>query len=1236
MGNDLGINLGRVFEISFNIGILTYFQHSKLQHSYDDVYLEPLRKLSLHNIQKAIASNFIDKSHQEIIGSWVKLFIQKGWTSGYSFVREFIEASGWLIKSKIEIIYFQCDFYNDNAFGIKNLQRSSPECYKEILEIQGFENVDIIRYMDGGEFLKADTLLLLRYMGRYRILVVDLSTFTTSAIHSVTDLNNIQSLIESLNTELNYVRSKSSFCGLGIDTGNSSDNNNKLNEIYSKELTRFFCAFKTKDKEAVKVIQACSYAWSFYRFLLSSGKISQTDAVKFNCFGYSDRMINGIALSKEKDNGQNSLEILKNCYEIYKNKSDKDINDSRNTLLEVIQSNAARNFQDGNRFVKDIVEIKKDTINYIHNTEVFEAGQDFFNTAGIVPEFIKRSLDLKATEFRNTHAELIRRTLADSRTPLLFLTGNPGIGKTTAVAKQIIDNLHEGSLLIYVSPRIQVNRDIIDKFTQENSLNLVSDNLICINTNKRILDDANGGYVVEYYNNNLTDDHQIGQVKFLDTRTLKDKVSDFPSRLVRYADNLVQVEKRHEVGVLASLCEAIHTCIINPNLPNNIIATASMQSLKETRYGNTLKHLNRIFSSAYNSSKKPPGIIPKKMKEIASRMKNIFIMIDEITGSQEGVAFLHGVLGFVEEYDLLNPEYGFNVKVITADASLTIQDVVENHLSFNQIQGDKIFVRQVSDSIGQCLSFNKFEFLNKSATLINANSYPTDKLIFNYHIFIQSLSSDNIINESFTLDTKVAEKIEEDILKLLDQNDGQIIVYIQNKDTLKQLITKISQLRRSFTLHQEYLEIHASLSDKEEAKIQKYQNTVKVVFMTASASRGLSFPKTKHILVQIPSFQIEQNLMEIIQVIYRGRGGELDHGSKYLNFYLSDKAIYYPKKVDDNGKSLSAAESEKLTELSLKEASLNVLNILIILKASIMTRIMGSGEIARKRYVIIPIGGKAISQAGETFIGTLATLLRQIQKEVKKQPGDNILKNIEQNLSELLSVQKTEISPYSQNTSLSETQEVSYVSIGFNFLSKIETSLDNLLSLPPIEKTYVRGSLLIVPLSEKLVKETNYIDLEKLLDRERNEDFIKQLKLLVKSGKYPKQIISAAYSLIDLTRTLFSELERSQKLTQTSLSSERYYALPIQTFLSFQAFEDYFQNERRIDNLSLRDILARYVSTLALAYNILPIDSNYQNIPYVVFNSGAMDKLGKNLFNENQIFQSKEMNILNLILSQED
>jgi beta-galactosidase beta subunit len=1234
MGDDLGINLGRVFEISFNIGILTYFQHSELKHTYGDVYLRPLHQLDLRQIRKTIAKNFIDKSHQEIIGDWVKLFIQKGWTSGYSFIREYIETTGWRTKSKIEIIYFQCDFHNDNAFGL--LDKDDTVCYQEILASQGFHNVDIFRYKDTGEFLKADTLLLTRYSGKYRILVIDLSTFTTSAIHSITDLNNIQILQESLQTELNYVRSKSSFCGLGIDTGNTSDRENKLNDIYSSELAQYFSAFKTKDKEAVKVIQACSYAWSFYNFLQASGKISSTDPVKFNCFGYSDRMINGITLTQEKDQSQASLAILKTCHEIYKTKGFKEISESRTCVLKVIKSNAARSFQNGMEFVKAIVEAKKDAISHIENTEIFHAGEHFFNTAGIVPESVQRSLQLTETEFRNAHAELIYRSLADSTIGFLFLTGNPGIGKTTAVVNQIIKQLNEGSLLIYISPRIQVNRDIIEKFRDKSGTKLVSDRLICLNTNSIIRDYANGGYAVEYHSNTLQGNSKIGQVDFLDARTLKDNVLTRSSQLVRYADNLVQVEKRNKAGVLASLSEAIHTCIITPEFPNNIIATVSIQSLKETRSGNTLTHFKRIFSSAYNSSGKPPGVIPKKMKAIASRLKNIFIMIDEITGSPEGVAFLHGIIEFIEEYDLLNPEYGFNVKLITADASLTIQDVVNSHLSSTQIQSDKIFVRKIENSTNQSLSIDRFEFLRKPAILINANSYPASQLTFKYHIFIQSISSELVTDENFILETQLSEKMLEDLLRLLKINDGQIIVYIQNKDSLKKLIYKIFKQRSSFTLHQEYLEIHASLSEKEETEVQKYQNQVKVIFMTASASRGLSFPKTKHILVQIPGFQIEQNLMEIIQVIYRGRGGELDRGDKNLTFYLSDKAIYYPKKVDDDGQPFSADEAIKQANISLQEACLNILNLLILLKASIMTRIRGFGEIGRKKYVIIPIGGKSISQAGDTFLGSLATLLREIRKALKKKPEDKILQDIDRELSELLSVQKIEINPESPQKKLSSNSEVSYFSIGCKILAQMETSLDRLLSLPPIEKTYVRGSLLIVPLSEKFVKETNYIDLDKLLDRDQNEDFIDKLKYLVRSQKYPRQMASAAYSLIELAQTLFRDLERSQKISQTSLFCDRYYALPIQTFISLQAFEEYFGNERRVAESSFQDILARYVYSLALANNILPIDSNYQNIPYVVFNSSIIDKLGTNLFNDNQIFQSKEMNIMNLILSQED
>jgi hypothetical protein len=473
--------------------------------------------------------------------------------------------------------------------------------------------------------------------------------------------------------------------------------------------------------------------------------------------------------------------------------------------------------------------------------------------------------------------------------------------------------------------------------------------------------------------------------------------------------------------------------------------------------------------------------------------------------------------------------------------------------------------------------------------------------------------------------------IKSDILQRLNQNQGQIIVYIQNKDKLKKLIDLIAKQLPKFEVKEDYLEIHASLSEYEITNIQKYKDSVNVIFMTASASRGLSFPNTRYILVEIPGFQIEQNLMEIIQVIYRGRGGSLDQGEKFIKFYLSDKAIYFTPKVDQDNHPLSPAQSQELAKISLQESCLSALNILIILKASIMTRIVGSGQIGFQSYVMIPIGGKSIKQGGDSFLGSMVTLYQEVQKESKKRRQDQRLKEISQRLLNLLSAQKIEI--YRPPVTSKNQQEVSYLSLGWEILSKLEKSLDQFLDLPPLEKTYVRGSLLIIPLSEKTVREINYIDLSRIFALE-NSDFLQQLWGLAKEN-YPKQIKTLVASALELVYSLGEVKERSQQVIQTSKSCDRYYAFPIQTFLTFPELEEYFLSNLQLPP-SFQDILRRLVYALASADNILPADGNYKNLPYVVFNTNSMDKLGKNLFNENQLFHSKEMNILNLILSQSD
>ena len=58
------------------------------------------------------------------------------------------------------------------------------------------------------------------------------------------------------------------------------------------------------------------------------------------------------------------------------------------------------------------------------------------------------------------------------------------------------------------------------------------------------------------------------------------------------------------------------------------------------------------------------------MQEISSRIKHIFIMIDEITGDDSGVEFLAGITKMIKKHELDKLEHGFNTKIIVADASI--------------------------------------------------------------------------------------------------------------------------------------------------------------------------------------------------------------------------------------------------------------------------------------------------------------------------------------------------------------------------------------------------------------------------------------------------------------------------------------------------------------------------------------------------------------------------------------
>jgi hypothetical protein len=1212
-------DFGRLFEVGFNIGILAYIQKEKLAHNFGDSYRLDLQQLKLPKMMAEMIreAKLLASLDAEIAEKWSLFFVQKGFLGGLNFFREYVKSTGWNLQ-RLQIVYCQCSFSYANS--IRTYKKDDKQAFKEVLsqltttrislsddEINSY----IRRYSKKGEFLQADTLMLLRYENDFRILCVDLSVFSPTLAPKPEDINEIEVIRKYLLREISYLRSKSVFSNLRMDTST-------LGVDFSEDLKRFFTAFKYKDKESVKLIQAGSYAHSFYGFLQQTGILGQDAEVLLNVVGYSDRNISTISLRQDK------LQLLATCAEIYKKEvTKKEISDSRSEVLDVIQLNAARSFQGGRKFVDSLLAIDKNVTKPVCHTERID---NFVNSIDIISDKLADELQIdRGLHLRNAHAQLIVKALQSDET-YIFLTGNPGIGKTTAIANFLKSHIDDGFLFLYVSPRKQVNLDIIEKFKDKNTGLLCNNRLFCINTNSDIIASYSGKRTVKYSSNSRDENFAQKTVNFIKDNPENQVRENYQRQIARKNETVIEPASLKTMGVLNSICNGIYS-LINCQTSNNIVATVSIQSLrmKENRQS-TLDYLEQIFQDTYN--KRDRQVIPSKMQEISSRIKHIFIMIDEITGDDGGVEFLAGIAKMVKNHELHNPKHGFNTKIIVADASIVDSDVIKQHLENTSPEPDKIYFKKLpkkSDVI-EPLQVTPFEFKRLAATVINANSYPARSLEITYKVFVETVkyNEDASLKEDNNLVKRVQSEIIQDINQRLAQPGvEQIIVYIQNKQRLAELIDKI-QKEREFNQFEDYLEIHANISEEEKAKIQECKDTAKVIFMTASGSRGLSFPKTKHILVDIPRFQIEKNLMEVIQVIYRGRGEDkhgktLDGEDKELVFYVSDTAVYY---ADD-------------AELSLQESKLSLLNLLLILKTAVMTRIVGYGYLGREKFVMIPIGGKSVSAVGDTFSNKMASLIKTLKSESIR--GNSLLKEVYTSLEQLLGRGEFLLT----NSDNSRQKGDSYLEMrdDFNkkFLEKCNP-LDGLLSYDNLETGHICGSLLVVPLANQNLLEKYQMRLREQIQKCRDNGLLQKMRLIRDSKSYPENVRSAITGgAIELLQFLNSDVEKTQYFEQLSQQFDRYYAIPLFAFVSGEEMQEYFADSglEEPEDRQFRDILSAYMRSLYPVDSVMPIGHKYQDFPFIVFRSYSLEQSRSKMFTDKYLLSSNELNVLNLILSKD-
>src|SRR5437879_851495 len=88
-----GEDLGRIFEIGFNTGLLAAIaQHPKVKHHFDDLYIKDLSHLQKQNLLSAIyqRTGVINQVDKEQVQRWVLYFTQKGYLAGVNLFSEYL------------------------------------------------------------------------------------------------------------------------------------------------------------------------------------------------------------------------------------------------------------------------------------------------------------------------------------------------------------------------------------------------------------------------------------------------------------------------------------------------------------------------------------------------------------------------------------------------------------------------------------------------------------------------------------------------------------------------------------------------------------------------------------------------------------------------------------------------------------------------------------------------------------------------------------------------------------------------------------------------------------------------------------------------------------------------------------------------------------------------------------------------------------------------------------------
>lgn len=433
---------------------------------------------------------------------------------------------------------------------------------------------------------------------------------------------------------------------------------------------------------------------------------------------------------------------------------------------------------------------------------------------------------------------------------------------------------------------------------------------------------------------------------------------------------------------------------MNPGAPA-VAMTAAIQGFRQTGAAKTtINALGHLFETGVDRG---DGI--DERRAMAAERPLVLVMIDEITGDGAGAPMVHAVADWLrrEFLDPFGESSPFRCVLILADASLSTPEAFRSYLeSAAGVEPDDGDAKQCGwaeapqrlmitpGGKGQPfdLATGRFKVgqIKTDVLHVMADGYPAGKLEVEYAVRIDTLDmtkaeagdARRVARQAHgeRIVVAAAARIAEAVQAHPDQ---QTIYFAQDKAFLKAVRNRL--VRDHGMQRHEVAELHGSVDPMRRRHLMQehVRDSKRVFLMTSAGSRGISFPKATTLIILVPRFDIEASLMEVSQMIFRGRGRYTGPDGMKLSGDGLDRRIVFM--VEDF---VRTEEDGTPDPVRWARQKIDLAGMVLLLPATLETRIKGRCA-EGFRGAVVPVGQIGLETAG----GTMAMQVEAFLKECR-------------------------------------------------------------------------------------------------------------------------------------------------------------------------------------------------------------------------------------------------------------